>query len=80
MQFGYIYLSRGRCYSVFSKIFVVVLSRLLLQGIVQNFACDTLILQDDINMIFASVTCWSALLPQLLQIFGKMGKYIGIFW
>ena len=55
MQFGYALLSRGRYYSVFSKILVVALSRILLYGATQNFACDTLILQDNIDVIFVSI-------------------------
>ena len=38
------------CYSVFSKTLVLVLSRILLYGIVQNFACIILILRDNIDI------------------------------
>ena len=65
MQFGCIQLNRGRCYSVFFKILVIVLSRILLHGTVRNFACNVLILQNDINVIFASIACQGALLPQI---------------
>ena len=50
-QFLYTQLSTGGCYSVFSKILAVVLSRILLHGIVQNFACNILILQHDTDIV-----------------------------
>ena len=40
MIFGHIYLTRGRFYSVFPQIPVVVLSRILLHEIIQNYACS----------------------------------------
>ena len=57
MQFGHVQLSKGSCYSVFSQILVVVLSRILLHGIEQNFACNILTLKDDIDVNFASIAC-----------------------
>ena len=53
MQFRYIKLNRGRCYSVLPEVLVMVLSRILFHGIVQNFACNILILKAKIDMIFA---------------------------
>ena len=47
--------SKGCCYSVFPKFLVLVLSRILLHGIVQNFACNIFCLQDDDDIIFASI-------------------------
>ena len=44
MQFGYVNLSRGRCYSVFFKLLLKILSWILLHGIAQNFACNNPIL------------------------------------
>ena len=57
MQFGYILLNRGRYYSVFPKILLVVLSRILLNGILEDFACNMLTLQDNIDIIFESIAC-----------------------
>ena len=49
-QFGYILFSRRRCYFIFSKILVIVLSRNLMDGIIQNFTYNILILKDDIDI------------------------------
>ena len=53
VQFDCIWLSKGHCYSVYPKNFVLVLSGILLHGIVQNFAFNMLTLKDDINIFFA---------------------------
>ena len=57
MQFGYILLGRGRCYSTFFQNHrgSSISDSAYKIGILQNFACNMLILQDDINIIFASI-------------------------
>ena len=57
MQIGFILLSRGCCHSVFPKIFAIVLSRILLDEMIRNFACSILTLKDDIYIMFAAVAC-----------------------
>ena len=57
IQFGYKWLCRGRCYSVISKILMIVLSRILLHGIAQNFACNKHTLRDTIDIIFGNTAC-----------------------
>ena len=46
---------KGRSCYVFSKILVIVLSRILLHGMVQNFACNILTLKDDTYIVFADI-------------------------
>ena len=47
----YVQLNRGRCYFVLLHILVIVLSRILQHGIVQNFACNILTLKNNIQYI-----------------------------
>ena len=61
MQFRYTQLIRGRCSSVLPQIFVIVLSGTLLHGILENFACDTLLLKATIDINFAGIDCSGAL-------------------
>ena len=72
VQFGCIYLSR-RLNSVFLKILVLILSRILLYEIVQNFACDLLALKDNIDIFFANRDCQGA--PQSLPLLIEILKY-----
>ena len=75
IQFGQVQLSRGFFYSVFLKSFLIVLSRILLHGIVQNFALSILTFKDDIDIIFESIACQGALQSQFSSIFlGSSGK------
>ena len=53
VQFRYTKLNRGHSYPVLPKIFVIALFRILLHGIFQNFACNTL--KDDIGAIFVGI-------------------------
>ena len=57
LKFGYINSVGGAAIPFFPKILVVVLSRILLYGIVQNFACNILTLKDDFDIIFVSIAC-----------------------
>ena len=51
LQFLYIYLTRGRCNSVFYKILLTVIFQLLLHGITQNFRWNIPTARDDIDII-----------------------------
>ena len=55
MQFGFIYLSRGRCYFVFPTFLAITPSLVLLHGNVHNFACNILILRDNFGIIFDGI-------------------------
>ena len=57
MQFECMQLSKVLCYYVFPKILVIILSRILLDGIVHNFARNMRNLIYDIGIIFAGITC-----------------------
>ena len=70
---------QGRCYSVFPESLVIVLSWILLRRILQNFACSTLTLKDDIDINFASVACQGALQSQLFQNFCKNADLV-FYW
>ena len=45
------YLTRGRCNSVFHKILLIVIPKLLFHGIAQNFRWNMRIASDDIDII-----------------------------
>ena len=51
VKFVCIYLHRGRCNSLFSKILLLVISWLQLHGITQNFIWNICIARDDIKKI-----------------------------
>ena len=61
----------GATIPFFPRILVVVLFRIVLYEIVQNFAYNILILQDDIHIIFVSIPFQGALLFQFAQNFGE---------
>ena len=46
---------KGALLFSFSKIFVVVVSRILLHRILQSFACNMLVLKDDIDVVLAGI-------------------------
>ena len=69
MKFGYISSVGGRSYFIFTKIFALILSRILLHGIVQNFAWNMLTLKDDIDVIFAVYLATGALWSKFSQNF-----------
>ena len=63
---------------LFPKIFVV-LSGILSYRITQNIACDILILQDVIDIIFTSIKGLRALLSHFFGIFLK-NEYVVFYW
>ena len=69
-QFVYTLFNRGRFNSVFPKILAIVLFRILLHGILENFACNILTLKADI--IFVSSASWGQGCHNFSKIFGKM--------
>ena len=71
MRFGYTYLSKRHCYSIFNKILVVVQSRILQDGIVQNFKNNILVVHDDTDIMFASVACKGAVVIIFPEFLGK---------
>ena len=56
-QFNCVQLCRERCYSVFSKIFTIILPRFPLHRILQNFKPSILDLRNDINKIYEDIAC-----------------------
>ena len=69
MQFGFIYLSRGRCYFVFPTFLAITPSLVLLHGNVHNFACNILILRDNFGIIFYGIARYEVLQLQVFQNF-----------
>ena len=51
----WVHIAQGVAIPPFSKILLLVLSRILLQEIVQRFACNKFILRDTIDIMFEGI-------------------------